>query len=500
MASIRHVKTASGSTAVQVVEYRQRKVVVLKHVGSARKAEELPLLEKEARRWAESYSGQASFFPTRPAAVPYVTRWDGRRFVGVRYGLAYEVCSAVYGRLGYDQIDDPLLRDLCVMRVVEPASKARSLELLERYFGIAYPARTLYRRLPLFAGHKTQAEQIATAFARQEMGDDLSVVLYDVTTLYFESFDADDLRKPGFSKDGKSQQPQVVVGLLVNREGFPLGQEVFSGNTFEGKTMLPVLRAFREAQKAGECTVVADAGMLSFANMEDLGAEGLTYIVGARLGNVSSEILRRVTESLGDGREGATVRVPTRHGDLVCAYSDGRARKDRHEMEKQLDRARTLVARKETVRRAKFVRVDGAGVYALNDALQKKAEALLGIKGYYTNIPDGRMSDADVIARYGNLWRVEQSFRMSKSDLVSRPIFHRKEDSIRAHLIICFVALSMGKCLERLSGLSLRRVVDLLCQVPDARLRHVQSKKEILLRAPVHPDIEQLLKTLGVSY
>lgn len=500
MSSIRRVKTASGSTAVQVVEYRNRKPVVLKHVGSARVLEELPLLLSEARRWMEQQAKQTVLFPEPSPAVSCLTLWDNRRFVGVRYGLAYEVCRAAYERFGYGPIEDPLLRDLCIMRLIEPASKARSLELLKRYFDVDYSERTLYRRLPSFLAHKTTIEQIAAAFVRRELKDDLSSVLYDVTTLYFESFDADDLRKPGFSKDGKSQQPQVVVGLLVNRDGFPLGQEIFSGNTFESRTMLPVLRAFREKQETTGCTVVADAGMLSFENMEELKAEGLTYVVGARLGNLPLKTLKQVTGAFRDGQEGATFRIPTRHGDLVCSYSDKRARKDRHEMEKQLLKAGTLVARKETVRRAKFVKVDQAGVYVLNQALQEKTEALFGVKGYYTNVPEQQMGNADIMERYRNLWRVEQSFRMSKSDLVSRPIFHRKEDSVRAHLLICFIALSIGKCLERLSGFSLRRVIDLLCQIPDARLQHVQTKKEILLRAPVHPDMEQLLKTLGVSY
>lgn len=501
MPSVRRVKTASGSIAVQVVEYRKRKPVILKHIGSARTVEEIPLLAEQATRWLEERTRQGSLFPLHATHVPsYLTEWDGRRFVGVRYGLAYEVCTAVYKQIGYAAIDDPLLRDLCFMRVVEPASKVRSLELLARYFGLTYSERTLYRHLPKSISYKSQIEQIASSFAKQEMEDDLSIVLYDVTTLYFESFDADTLRKPGFSKDGKSQQPQVVIGLLVNQAGFPLGQEVFSGNTFEGKTMLPVLRAFRKAQKTKECTVVADAGMLSLANMKELGEEGLTYIVGARLGNLSPKLLHRITDALGDRREDTTIRLSTPHGDLVCAYSDTRARKDRYEMEKQLVKARTLVARKEAVRRVKFVKVDDAGVYALNAALQAKTERLLGIKGYYTNIPKGRMDDAKIIGHYKNLWHVEQSFRMSKNDLIARPIFHRKEDSIKAHLITCFIGLSMGKYLEHVSALSLRRVIDLLCQVPDARLQHIRTKKEILLRAPTHPDIENLLRALNVSH
>ena len=169
-------------------------------------------------------------------------------------------------------------------------------------------------------------------------------------------------------------------------------------------------------------------------------------------------------------------------------------------MEKQLAKAKTLVSRKETVRRAKFVKVDEAGTYILHTTLQEKTESLLGIKGYYTNLPKGQLNDQDIIARYANLWRVEQSFCMSKSDLVSRPIFHHKEDSIRAHLITCFIAMSMGKYLERLSGLSLRRTMDLLCQTSDARLRHIQTKREILLRAPTSAEIHPLLKGLQMSY
>lgn len=169
-------------------------------------------------------------------------------------------------------------------------------------------------------------------------------------------------------------------------------------------------------------------------------------------------------------------------------------------MEKQLAKARALIAHNIPVRRAKFVKADDSGHYTLNEALQQKTEALLGIKGYYMNLPKERLSDLDVIARYGNLWRVEQSFRMSKSDLVARPIFHHKEDSIKAHLITYFIALSMGKYLEHISGLSLRRIIDLLCQIPDARLQHIQTKKEILLRAPIHPDIEPLLQALRVSH
>lgn len=503
MLTFRHTKTASGARAVQVVTYRDRKVVVLKHIGSANSEEELTLLDYEAQVWISKYAQQTSIFPSALPHAPkptFLTELLGKQFIGIKYSLTYEVFCSVYEHLGYATIDNSLFRDLCIMRLVEPASKVRSLELLRRYFCLAYSERSLYRALPEFLKQKEEIERLATDFISKQSGEDFSCVFYDVTTLYFESFDSDEFRKPGFSKDSKSQQPQVVVGLLVNKDGFPLKQEIFSGNTFEGKTMLPLIEAFQTAQKIEACTVVADAGMLSFTNMEELRANGLTYIVGARLGNLPNSLFEQIVSFFKNKREGMTFRAQTTYGDLICTYSEKRERKDRHDMEKQMNKAQKLIEQGETVRRSKFIKAGKKGTYSFNEQLKEKTEHLLGLKGYYTNTTEQNLSNKEVIEKYKNLWRVEHSFRMSKSDLVARPIFHRKEDSIKAHLLICFVALSMGEYLEKTTGSSLRKIVDLLNQVPDARLKNIQTKKELLLRAPLSEETKALLKCLGVSY
>jgi len=503
MLTFRHTKTASGAQAVQVVTYRDRKVVVLKHIGSANNEEELILLDNEARVWISKYAQQPSIFPSVEPLIPkttFLTELSGKQFVGIKYGLTYETFFLVYDRLGYATINNALFRDLCIMRLVEPASKVRSLELLRRYFCLSYSERSLYRALPEFLKQKEEIEHLATAFISKKSEEDFSCVFYDVTTLYFESFDSDEFRKPGFSKDSKSQQPQVVVGLLVDKNGFPLKQEIFSGNTFEGKTMLPLVEAFQTEQKIEACTVVADAGMLSFANMEELRTKGLTYIVGARLGNLPNSLFEQIVSFFKNKQEGTIFRAQTAYGDLICTYSKKRECKDRHDMEKQMNKAQKLLEQGETVRRSKFIKAGKKGTYSFNERLQEKTEHLLGLKGYYTNTKEQNLSNKEVIEKYKNLWHVEHSFRMSKSDLVARPIFHRKEDSIKAHLLICFVALSMGEYLEQTTGLSLRKIVDLLGQVPDARLKNIQTKKELLLRAPLSEETRVLLKCLGVSY
>jgi transposase len=360
----------------------------------------------------------------------------------------------------------------------------------------------MYRALRMMERHKEHAERLAVACARREFAFDCSLVLYDVTTLYFESFreDEDDeaLRKTGFSKDNKPQQPQIVVGLLVTSDGFPLGYALFKGNTFEGHTMIPVIENFRRKHGVQSCTVVADAAMLSLENIEELRQKKLSYIVGARVANLSPKLQQQISEAL-CRREGATVRFHTKHGDLLCAFSQKRFEKDKRDMEKQIARARKLVASSEPGRRAKFVSARGAS-YALNEKLIVKTEQLLGIKGYVTNIPRETMNDREIIEHYRNLWRVEQAFRMTKSDLKARPVFHHVEESIRAHLLICFLALTMSRYMEIKTGLSIQRIVELLRSMGEGIVKDTATGQEFIIPSVTVPNARRLLRRLKRSY
>lgn len=499
MPSIRRTKTSSGSTAIQVVCYRDRKVMVLKHIGSARTEEEIDALVQSADVWMQKHFGQSSLFAGAPSRVLPVAHCS---FAGIRYAIAYRTLAAIAARCGFDALHDPLAVNLAIIRVFEPCSKRRTREILHRSFNITYGERTLYRALQTIECHKEKAERLAVACARREFSFDCSLVLYDVTTLYFESFREDEeenaLLKTGFSKDQKPQQPQIVVGLLVTSQGFPLGYALFQGNTFEGHTMLPVIGKFQKTHHVATCTVVADAAMLSFENIEELREKNLSYIVGARVANLSPKLIKQVSAAL-NRKDGATIRFPTKHGELLCSFSQKRFQKDKHDMEKQIARAQKLVASRESGKRVKFVQTKGTS-YALNKALITKTEKLLGIKGYVTNIPSKTMGDHEVIAHYRNLWHVEQAFRMAKSDLDVRPIFHHTEEAIRAHLLICFLALVMSKYMEIKSGLSIRKIVDLLRNVGDASIVNTASGEEFIIPAAMPEETHALLQKLGVSY
>jgi transposase len=481
--TIRKVRTGSGATAVQIIKYIKRKRVVVRHIGSANTDDELAVLWQEAEILREQLCSQPSLFAKIEQKPILHTEHLTLCSVTHQFAISFlRKCSQVCG-LGFL---DPLYQDLALMRIVEPASKLRTLELLKKYFSLSYARRTLHRLLPKLIEHKIDIEEASYQTACKHFREAFALVLYDVTTLYFESHEADDdLKARGFSKDDKSKQPQIVVGLLVTPEGFPLRHEVYKGNTFEGHTMLEVVKQFQERHTEVKPIIVADAAMLSQENMAALEKDGYQYIVGARLANTSPSFIDKVASSL-ISQDGSSIRLPypNRPYSVICAYSDARARKERRDLDKQLARAYELVARKEMGKRAKFVKKSEGhkDVLEINEELKIKTERLLGIKGYVTNIPPEVLSNEQVISYYHELWHVEQAFRMSKTDLKTRPIFHYTHDAIRAHVLLCFMALMIGKFLEIKTGLSLRRIRDILWDVQEAHIEDSLTGKQMILQ------------------
>lgn len=290
-------------------------------------------------------------------------------------------------------------------------------------------------------------------FAKKQYGFNYGLLFYDVTTLYFETFIEDELRRNGFSKDNKSQQPQIVVALMVSPEGFPVNYEIYSGNTFEGHTLIPSIRSFIKKHQVEHFTVVADAAMISTENIAALIAEKVNYIVGARLGNISADLLSAVDASL-PRTDGSTIRIKTDNGYLICSFSKKRYNKDKHEMQKQIDRAKLVLTQPSKAKKIKYLNsVDSK--MTLNEKLIEKSMKLLGIKGYYTDIEQEAANNETIINRYHDLYKIEQAFRVSKNDLQTRPIFHFKEEPIQLHMLICFMALAISKHIELASAISI---------------------------------------------
>lgn len=485
--SIRKVRTASGAIAVQLVRYAQGKRIIIRHIGSSHTDEELAVLCQEAEIVREQLSLQPSLFSLIDKQSKLLHE-DHLQLASITHRFAYNALKKCLQLCGLAFLH-PLYQDLALMRIVEPASKLRTIELLAKYFETSYAERSVYRLLPKLLEHKIRIEDAAYHTAKVHFEESFALVLYDVTTLYFESHEPnDELRSRGFSKDDKSKQPQIVVGLLVTHQGFPLKHEIYKGNTFEGHTMLEVVKEFQKQHSNSKPIIVADAAMLSLENMSLLEAEGYEYIVGARLANTTKAFIESITSRL-KRQDGDVIRLPypNRSYDVICAYSEKRAKKDQYEFDKQIAKAQKIISQQETGKRAKFVKksAEHKDSFTLNEELKEKAEKLIGIKGYCTNIPEHILSNSQVIEYYHGLWHVEQAFRMSKTDLKTRPIFHYMHDAIRAHVLVCFIGLIMGKFLEIKSGLSLRRIRDILWNVQEAHIEDSLTGKRIILQTNI---------------
>lgn len=499
MFCIRTVKTASSSTAVQVIRYLNRKRIVVKHIGSVHNQEELLSLKQTAQKWIDQETKQQYLFPIERKKATTLIPFDKLRNLGFRYTFAYEVLTGIFRLIQFHTLEPYLLLDFVLIRIIQPASKLESLELLSEMFGITVSRADFYRNIPAIVSLKEKVEKKTIAFTQKQFAFDFSIVFYDVTTLYFESFkeDEENFRRPGFSKDNKANQPQIVIGLIVTRDGFPVSYDIFEGNTFEGKTFIPTICKFRDTYKVLNFTVVADAAMISLPNIQGLVTNNLSYIVGARIANLKRDQIKEISSQL-HAVDGSSVRITTERGLLVCDFSTKRYQKDKREMEKQIAKAEKLLEKKEGAKRVKFLtnKEKKKTEQILNTSLIERTKLLLGIKGYYTNL--SYETNKTIIDHYHNLWHVELAFRIAKSDLRMRPIYHFKKQTIEAHILICFMALAVCRYIELKTGRSTKAIMKLLKKITDARLLNTLTNEEIIIRSDVPEEIQQLLKTLSL--
>lgn len=488
---------------IQVVQKIGRENKVVRHFGTARNELEVNELINLAKQFIENQrikSGKISFFDNRYSTsemADILSKFCIRRVLdSVTFNFFYHF----YQALDFDKIGNKSFADLVVARIIFPVSKAKTRDFLESKLNKHYSLSGLYRLMGEIYNldFQNQLEEKMTTFIRS-FSPTISVLFFDVTTLYYESFDEDDLRKFGFSKDNKANQPQLVVTLTVTAEGFPLHLRVFPGNKFEGHLMLPCIKEIVKKHKINNFVVVADSTMVSHTNMEELEKENLSYIVGARLGNLPTKTWKQIiTVPKIDGQtkrfDFGNKRI------LVVSYSQKRANKDRSDREKQLKRAQFALNNPSVVsKRFKFLRKVKNRDLELNTENVAKSQLLEGLKGYLTNAVS--LTDDEIIAKYSQLWQVEKSFRISKSDLKARPIFHTVKERIEAHLTIVFAGLAVIRLVEKTTGKSVQKVLWLLDQVKEVVMENNVSRERISKYSEIeNQETKDLLKFAKLNW
>lgn len=468
VAYVRTVITGSGATAVQIVWKSVRGSRDIEHVGSAHSPAEVEMLKASAvQRIA---AGQDPLLLDQPVD-------DGPRIqvVGMRMGLLLDAIAQVYRWLGLDKASggDLVFEHLVTARIIEPSSKQDAARVLAEAGVGSMSYRTVKRRLPTFAEPAFRRRLSGAVSARSDLGP-AALVLYDVTTLWFETDTGDGFREPGFSKE-RRLEPQITVGLLTDATGAPLMIEAFEGNRAETKTMIPLIRGFVEAHGIADVVVVADAGMMSEQNLKDIEDAGWSFIVGGKIPDIPYAISQWrkhhpdtdppdqlvVSQKLVHG-----VKADTRHRMVYFQYRAARARRTLHGVDQQLAKAANAVAGKAPVKRNRFITLSGARP-SINRELETKVRTLAGWKSYVTNLDKPAEF---VIGAYHQLWHVEHAFRMSKHDLKARPVYHHKKESIDAHLAVVFAALAVSHHIEQATGWTIKRFVRTFRQYRDVTL------------------------------
>ncbi|WP_434089361.1 IS1634 family transposase [Mycobacterium intracellulare] len=501
MAYVRTVKTSSGATAVQIVWSTRRGSRKIEHLGSAHdQAGVAALKAAAAQRLA---AGQAQL------DLGLAARADSEPLpiTSSKAALLWEALCCAYEILGLDEAadGDEAFRQLVLARIIEPTSKADSLRVISEtgVEPVSYP--TLNRRLPVFAKSVFRQALSAACAAHARLGP-ASLVLYDVSTLHFETDAGDGFREPGFSKE-RRLDPQITLGLLTDAAGFPLSVAAFEGNKAETATMVPVIHAFKTAHRLTDVTVVADAGMISEANQVALQAAGLSFILGARIPYLPDVVRewrdKHPDEATPDGlvltqpwpstSAEKTRGIPDRL--IHYQFRHDRARRTLRGIDEQVAKAQRAIDGHAPVKRNRYIQLSGA-TKSVNRALEAKTRALAGWKGYTTNLVG--QPAAFIIDAYHQLWRIEKAFRMSKHDLAARPIYHRTRDSIEAHLNVVFAALAVSHWIEAQTGWSIKKFVHTARRY---RTVTIQAGSQTLVAAEPPPaDLaEALAKIHGVG-
>lgn len=447
---VRKKKNPSGVVSVQIIDKSTRKYKMIKTIGSSSDPIKIARLFREGEAWIKSRIGQAEIDFTDEIQI---TRQILDSIEQIKVQGTEMLLGKIFDEIGFDAIPDTLFRQLVIARLSFPVSKLKTADFLSKYQFFSIDVQQVYRYLDkLHRKQKEQVQEISFAHSKRVLGGEVSIVFYDVTTLYFEIDNEDELRKTGFSKEGKHQNPQIVLGLLVSIDGYPLAYEVFEGNKFEGHTMLPVVDAFKARYKLDKLVIIADSGLLSKDNINNLMEKGYGFILGARIKSETDVIKEKITALRLDNGE-STIIEKENGLKLIVSYSDKRASKDKQDREKGLQKLEKKIKTGKLTKASinnrgynKYLKLDGQITVSIDMDKFNGDSKWDGLKGYLTNT---NLTKEQIIDNYGHLWKIEKAFRISKHDLKIRPIYHRVKRRIEAHICIAFVAYKVYKELER---------------------------------------------------
>lgn len=535
------IKTTPNSpkSAIQIVESVRRgdkiSQKIIRHIGYALDADELAklkLLAESIKIKLEAGNQYLLFSPEELASLkakPSNKKHDSGYNVHLKDLIEenrtvsgiHDIYGELFNRLGYSGIfKNPArqkamveaYKDIVLARIANPQSKMASVDMLEENFGVSLDLHKVYRMMDkLDDAAIERLNEITFRSTLDILGGKVDVIFFDATTIYFESFSSDEFKSIGFSKDLKFNQPQVLLSLMVNKDGLPIGYKVFSGSVYEGHTLIPALKDLRQRYKIDKVVFVADAGMFNQNNLKELEAEGFEYIVGARLKNLSNDLKEKILDKKHyQGNDDFCIaQFEYEAGKrLVVSYKESRAHKDALERDKAIQRLRKKLEKQKNPKEylsncgyKKYLKVSGSSSIELDENKIKEASLWDGLHGVITNAKD--ITNDQVLKQYVNLWHIEEAFRITKHDLKVRPVFHWIERRIKAHLAICFTAYALVRHLEyrvrlQYKNLSIEKIRQSLVQVQTTILYHTKKKIRFALPSRISQEAKKIYQIMNL--
>ena len=540
----------SPRKSVQIVQsVRKGKNVsqkIVRHVGIAMddyELEKLKLLAESIKIKLEAEHQQLLFSPEEMVSLQNKAEKTKHNFTDEDYQVdirnlkeekriingIQDVYGSLFVELGFNKvIKNPvrnkssveILKEVVLARIANPLSKLATVNYLEEDFGVTINLDRIYQTMDKL--DNLAIEKInETAFSNtlKLFNNKLDVIFFDCTTIYFESFDEDELRQNGFSKDLKFNQPQVLLALMVTTEGLPIGYKLFEGSKYEGHTLIPALKELKKKYKLNKVVFVADSGLMNENNIAEIESDQtedpIDYIIGARIKSVSGELKSQIfdlsnykeVENNETGYKIGTFEYKNRK--LIVNYSPKRAKKDALDRQKSIERLEKKLKKQKNPKEylskfgaSRYLKLEGSANIVLNKEKIEAESKWDGLHGVITN--SKTIDDMEIINQYCNLWQVENAFRVTKHDLKVRPVYHWKPSRVKAHIAISFIAYTMVKHLEyrvklQYVKMSPEKIRQTLVNVQTSIM--YDKKKNIRYALPSNSSIEakKIYKLLNIS-
>jgi transposase len=432
-----------------------------------------------------------------------------------------KIIQSAQGKRQFDLSE--IIKLILVQRFDLPSSKLRTYERQQEHGFDGIDLQHVYRSMDAIACLDGAIQKKAFDAVCSASGGIVDCFFFDVTTLYFESVTQDDLRDFGFSKDQKHHSVQIVLALVVDSQGLPIAYEVFKGNLGETKTLVPVLENLRNRFSINNVTVVCDRGLASQPNVEALQGAKFHFVIASKLRSMSKKLKINDPSAyhLLPGQETVpeeerirfrTIEHP-QYADtqLIVTYSPSRAKKDKEDRERLIDKLKQKLSDstssiKKVISNSgykKYTNVKEGSLLMLNEQAIEEDAKWDGFHGLAVS-NSAQLSVGQALARYRDLWQVEEAFRIAKCTLKTRPIFHWASHRIKTHVLLCFMNLFFERFLEWLLrknnvDLTPDRIRHALAHVHTTIFEDRSTKREAKMQSILSLDAEKIFQVLGIS-